>query len=487
MCVYLQSGMAIFFYMDNDATKAIVAAFYDTADLIVREIRTEWVKADLIFIDAMTDSQQIDLNLIRPLSEYRGEKLDYDGIKGVATTGCAIRLTDVDDGIKSVSSGDAVLILEGQVIVFGVRKGNVRAISEPPTSLVVKGPREGFVEDLKTNMVLLRRRIRSNKLIFMSLTAGRFTETNIVVAFVKGIAKEDIVEKVTNRIKAVDTDGIVDSSAISKILEPRPYSLFKQLGNTEKPDVVADKLLDGRVAILVDGSPIAITLPFLLIEDVQVTQDSYNRNSRATFLRLMRVFAIFFALILPASYVAVQMHQYQILPLQLLITVLNASEGIPFSPIIEMLVALVFFEILGEASVRMPRHVGMALSVVGAIVLGDTAVKAGMLSSVTVLIVAISGIGIYTVPDEVGVISVLRMMLVIVGGLLGIYGILLSVIAVVAYLTSIDCYGVSYLSPFAPIEDESLRRSIVQYNLTDKPYRDPALGLFNKKRLIINK
>ena len=469
--------------MDKNAiTEKIRAAFFNTFDLVVREIRTEVINADLIFLDGMSDTQQIDLSIIRPLSEYRGENLNFEIIKGVVTSGCSIRLTDVDEGIKSVSSGDALLVVNDDVIVFGVRKGNVRAISEPPTSLVVKGPREGFVEDVKTNMVLLRRRIRSNKLIFLPITVGRFTETSVVIAFVK--AKTDLIEKIEDKIKSIDTDGIVDSSAISKKLEPRPYSLFKQSGNTEKPDVVADKLLDGRVAIFVDGSPIAITLPFLLIEDLQVTQDSYNRNSRATFLRLMRCFAIFFALLLPSAYVAVQMHQYQILPLQLLITVIDASEGIPFSPIIEMLVALVFFEILGEASVRMPRHVGMALSVVGAIVLGDTAVKAGMLSSVTVLIVAISGIGIYTVPDEVGVLSVLRMIFVVIGGLLGIYGILLSVLAVIAYLSGLDCYGVPYLSPFAPIEDESLRQSIAELNVTDKPFRTPALKLNNKRKLI---
>ena len=463
--------------------KAFVDAFFGTSDLVVREIATDGDPMILFFLDAMTDSEQVDLSVLRPLTE-RGQEVDYEEIKRVVSSGCSIKECDLTEAIQAVGAGDAALLTakNESFIVFGVRKGNVRSIAEPPTGLVVKGPREGFVEDVKTNMVLLRRRIRSNKLVFSTLKIGRFSETTVAVAYVQGIAKPDLVERVKSRLSAVDTDGILDSSAVEKILEERPYSLFNQLGNTEKPDVAAAKLLDGRIAVFVDGSPIAITAPFLLIEDIQVVQDVYNRNARATFLRIVRVFALFFALVLPSSYVAVQTHQYQILPLQLLITVLNASAGIPFTPTLEMLIALVFFEILGEASVRTPRHIGMALSVVGAIVLGETAVKAGLLSSVTVLVVAISGIGIYTIPDEAGVLSVLRMLLVVVGGLFGIYGILLFSLLVVAYLTSLDCYGVPYLSPYAPIEEESLRRSVVMHNLTDVRRRTPVLKLKNQTK-----
>lgn len=476
--------------MKNDLdtkTGLFTESFYGTSDLIIRELKTGSVNAKLVFLDAMVDTKQLELSILRPIMDYRGESgLTLDALKGIVTSGCTMKeADDADKAVQAVSAGDAALLSEDseKIILFGIRKGNVRAIAEPPTSQVIKGPREGFVEDLKTNMVLLRRRIRSNKLIFETVTIGRFTETTVALAYVKGVVKDGILKKIRERLEAIDTDGILDSSAVGKILEPRPYSVFKQMGNTEKPDVAAAKILDGRVAVFVDGSPIVLTIPFLLIEDFQVIQDFYNRNSRVTFLRLMRIFAVFFALLLPAAYVAVQIHQYQMLPLQLLITLLNASSGIPFTPAIEMIIALIFFEVLGEASIRMPRHVGMALSVVGAIVLGDTAVQAGLLSSVTVLVVAISGIGIYTVPDEVGVVSVLRMFLVIVGGLFGIFGILTAMIVIVVYLSTFDCYDVPYLAPFAPIEDETLRQSIVMHNFTDKKHRSESLKLRNKTRL----
>lgn len=472
----------------NAVTAFFIENFYGTTDLLVRELKTEFVDARLIFLDAMVDAQQLDLSILRPIMEYKGKDgLTLDSLKGIITAGITIKeAEDMDTAVQAISSGDAAIISaeSEKILLFGIRKGNVRPISEPPTSLVIKGPREGFVEDLKTNMVLLRRRIRSNKLIFETLTLGRFTETTVALAYVKGVVKKGILEKVVERLKSIDTDGIMDSSAVTKILEARPYSLFKQLGNTEKPDIAAAKLLDGRIAILVDGSPIVLTVPFLLIEDFEDVQDLYKRNSRVTFLHIMRAFAVFFAVLLPSVYVAVQIHQYQILPLQLLITLLNASNGIPFTPVIEMLIALVLFEILGEASVRMPRHIGMTLSIVGAIVLGETAVQAGLLSSVTVLVVALSGIGIYTVPDEVGVLSVLRMFLVIVGGLFGIFGILTGCMVMLVYLSCMETFDVPYLSPFAPIENEKLRESIVMANFTDKKRRTSSLNLQNKTRMV---
>lgn len=469
--------------------QSFLDSFYGTVDLLTREIKTDNVDLKLLFIDGMTDIKQIDLSILKPLTEYSGQGIDFETLKGVISAGCSVKeAKDLDDAVSAVSSGDAALLSKDseKIILFGVRKGSVRAITEPPTGQVIKGPREGFVEDLKTNMVLLRRRLRTNKLIFETMTVGRFTETTVTFAYVKGIVKTGILNKVKERLQAIDADGIVDSSEVTKILEARPYSLFKQLGNTEKPDVAASKLLDGRVIILVDGSPIALTVPFLLIEDFEGPQDFYKRSSRATFLHYIRIVAVFFAVLLPGLYVAVQVHQYQIIPLQLLITMLSSTTGIPFTPTIEMILALLLFEIIGEASIRMPRNVSMALSVVGAIVLGDTAVQAGVLSSVTVLIVAMSGIGIYTVPDEVGVLSILRMFLVVAGGLFGLLGVLCSVLVILTYLSCMETYDVPYLAPFAPIENEQLRECLIVSNFTDKKHRSAALKLKNKTRLVNN-
>ncbi len=220
-----------------------------------------------------------------------------------------------------------------------------------------------------------------------------------------------------------------------------------------------------------------------MIEDFEDSQDLYKKPALVDVPRLVRLFGVFFALFLPAAFVAVQSHQYQILPLQLMITILDATGGIPFSPTLEMIIALLLFEILSEASIRMPKHVGMALSVVGAIVLGQTAVEAGFLSSLTVLIVAMSGIGIYTVPDQVGTISTLRLFAVVVAGLLGVYGILLFTLAVLAYLSEMSSFGVPYLAPFAPIEGDDIKDALLKQSLRDRRKRPYSYMLHNKTRV----
>jgi len=474
-------------YMNNynDNCAAVETAFKNSSDFVIREIKTEVMEAKLYFLDAMADTEQMELTLIRPLTLYRGEKVDYEILKGIVFSGCNIKETELTEGIAAIAAGDALLIMEGQdkPIVFGVRKGIFRTVTEPPTGTVIKGPREGFVENIKVNTVLLRRRLRSDKLVIESLSIGRYTETAVAICYIDGIAKKSIVDEVKNKLSKVNVDGLVDSSYVTKILEMRPYSMFKQVGNTEKPDVAAEKLLDGRIAIIVDGSPIVLTLPFMIIEDFDGVQDLYKRSTRSSFLRIIRIFAIFMAVVLPAVYVAMQMHQYQILPLQLLIKIMGADKNIPFTPTVEMLIALLLFEILSEASIRMPRHVSMALSVVGAIVLGETAVNAGLLSSVTVLIVALSGIGLYAVPDEVGAFGLLRVIFVIVCGLFGIYGLLLSLICLFAYLNSMETYGVPYLSPVAPIEFEDLRNTIFVSSYPDDKHRTSVLNLENNTRI----
>ena len=232
-----------------------------------------------------------------------------------------------------------------------------------------------------------------------------------------------------------------------------------------------------------DGSPIALILPFSLFEDFEDSQDNYKRPLRATFLRYVRFFGALCALLLPALFVAVQLHQFQLLPLELLITILNDTEKTPFSPTLEMLIALVFFEILGEASIRMPRHVGMALSVVGAIVLGETAVSAGLLSSITILVVAISGIGLYAVPDEVGTIGILRVLFVIIANFFGIFGILVLSLMLLGYITALGSYGVPYLMPLAPVNAKELGNVIFKKSLLDIFMRPAEYMLKNKRKI----
>lgn len=467
--------------------KALKRVFNMSDDFVVREFMSGDTRMALVFCDGMVEMREIDMGILTPLVASRGNfELTVDGLKGVIVTAEALEgSASRKEFADKIAKGACGIIAEGAEEYFsvGTQGYATRPIMEPPTAAVIKGPREGFTEDFKSNMVLLRRRFGSGKLVFKALVIGRYTRTQVRVCYLKGIARKDVVDAVTERLKKIDIDGIVDSSYVAKFLEERNYSVFKQSGATEKPDILANKLLDGRVGIIVDGSPMVITLPFMLIEDFHDSEDYYRRPVRTTVVRIMRLLGVFFAVLLPGVFVALQSHQYQVLPLELLITIINSTTGIPFSPVLEMLIALIFFEVLGEASVRMPRYLGMAMSVVGGIILGETAVNAGVLSSLTVLITAMSSIGLFAIPDEVGAFSVIRISLVFVGAAFGIYGILLAVIGVTAYVGSMEVYGVPYLAPFAPVVPGDVRDSIVKVSIKDRTRRTDALRLKNKTRL----
>lgn len=461
-------------------------AFCGSEDLVKRSYTAGAKSFVLFFIDGLVDRVQLDKSVLAPLLKSGGKfSSDIKGLDGVIPATIAIKVVEnFDEAVSTVALGDAVLVFEDSDEFFKlpVRKIESRSVSEPPTSAVLKGPREGFTENIKTNIVLLRHHLATPKLVFRSFEIGRYSKTTVMLGFIDGVANPKVVKEVERRIGTIDIDGVLDASYVGKFLETRPYSIFKQIGSQEKPDIIAAKILEGRVAVFVDGSPIVLTVPFLLMEDFQSSEDYYKNTSRTSMLRGIRLLALFFALLLPATVVALLQHQFQMLPLKLLMTVLSSVEGIPFTPLIEMMIALILFEILNEASIRMPRYVGMAMSVVGAIVLGETAVKAGILSSVSVLVTALSAIGLYAIPDEVGAFSILRMLYVLVAGALGLFGIVIAGMATAVYLLKFDSYGVPYIAPLAPIVPSDLKDAMIMANLKDMKIRPKVLGSPNKRR-----
>ena len=452
-------------------------------DFTLREIAAPRFHGALVYLDGLLDVKELENAVVLPLIKNQTSVETLEDVQKIVYYGGNLKEIALPEAEKSVASGCAVLLFGDKAVEIGAKKQAERAVSEPPTSAVVKGPREGFVESVKINVTLLRKRLKTSDLAVEEIVLGEKTNSKIAVAYLKSVADEKIAQTVKAKLQEIEIDGVLDSSYLSKMLEEKPYSLFKQIGNSEKPDVITNKLLDGKIAVLCDGSPIVLYVPFVLIEDFEDVQDAYKRPLRATFLRYIRLLGAFLALLLPAVFVAVQVYQFQLLPVELLSTVVNSTGKIPFSPMLEMLVALLLFEILGEASIRMPRHVGLALGVVGAIVLGETAVQAGILSSLTVLVVAMSGIGLYSVPDEAGTLGVLRVLFVIISGLLGLIGLLLMGMAILAYMTAMSSFGIPYLMPLAPIFKEDLKDAVVKRNLTDLKRRFASFALKNKNRV----
>lgn len=463
----------------------IIQRFHCSQDLATLDIKVGTKKGSVIFLDGMTELNLLLESVIKPMNEIKLlEPPYYKKLLDILDNVASFTIIDESQAVEKIANGDIVISLEGsdEKFLVSLRKYPTRAIQEPPTSAVLKGPREGFVEDMKINQILVRRRLRTPDLVFNTMQVGRYTRTSVTVCYIDGVADKKILNSVIKRIKAINIDGILDSSYITKYLEERPHSLFRQVGTTEKPDIFTAKLLEGRIGIIVDGSPICLTLPFIIWESFQDSQDYFRNETRSTFLRLLRILGEFIAILLPALFVAIQEYHYQMIPMKFLLTIMTATSGIPLTPTIEMLAVLVLFDILNEASVRMPKYVGMALSVVGAIVLGDTAVKAGILSSPAVLATAVSSIGMYCVPDQAGVFSMFRLLFVLVASVLGIFGIILGIIFLFAYLVEINSYGSPYVSPFTPFIKNDMQDAVVKENLIDMLKRPRSIRNVNETR-----
>lgn len=451
-------------------------------DFRLRELNCG-IALKVVCLDPMCDDAKVSSFVLQPLAYLHDAKT----LKDVET-----RLA-VGAGVRRPPNFFATVedFVNGYTLVFDEMDGCIsvdtrtaigRAIAEPPTSMVMRGPREGFVEDVKVNLTLLRKRLKTPNLKVINLTVGKFTNTAVAVCYIEGVAQKRIVDDVVQKLEAVTVDGVLDSSYLARYLDVSKTVLFRRIGTTEKPDIAVGKMLEGRLAIIVDGSPMVLTLPYLFVEDMQSPGDYYENSTMTTLSRILRFISVIASVLLPSLYVCLQVYNYQIIPVKFLITVLNASEAIPFSPMTEMILVLIIFDILREANLRMPSAVGISLSLVGAIVLGDAAVKAGLLGAPAVMIGALSGIGLFTLPDNTLILSLLRLLVTFVGGVMGLFGVILATLMLVIYLASLQNYKTPFLAPYAPDVPEDRQDAIAQIPVPKMKKRPRSIPNENEDR-----
>lgn len=465
----------------------ILSQLQNSYDIISRDfLIAKKFNATIIMLDGMTNKESINRFVLEELQHADIKSINLNNITSTILSDGEVSIAKTaEDCLKGILNGDAILLCAGldSAIQIGAKGYATRGISEPPTSIAIKGPREGFTEDMKKNSIMLRRKLKTKDLVLSIQKIGKYSGTNVLLCYIEGIADKTLVSKIKNRLEAIDIDGILDSSYIADLLDEKKHSIFKQVGTTEKPDIMAAKLLEGRIGIIVDGSPIALTLPFMLLEDYQSPEDYYEKPQRATFSRIIRLVAILTCVLLPAIYVSAQVFHIQLLPLRLLTKIMGSVREIPLPPAIEMFAVLLIFEILRESSVRMPKYVGNALAIVGGLVLGDTAVKAGIISSPSILIIAISSISLYTVPDQEGALTLLRVVFLAIGSTLGIFGIITAAAVLAIYLVSLSSFGTPYLAPFAPKISPDLKDGIFKSGLTGMKTRPYGISTNNHTRL----
>lgn len=456
-----------------------------STDFKVREVQFFDTQLFIVYIASLTDNNILNESVLKPLVEF-DEKVEGEVClfiqEQVLANSDVQEQTDIEQFVDELLKGRAGIIIDnsGKMLTCDVEKIVVRPIQEPPSSAVIKGPREGFNESVKYNLSLIRHKLPTSNLVIDTFSVGKYTDTQVAVVYLQDVADKNVVKEVERRISKIDIDGIVDSYYISAYLQSKPNSIFKQVGDTEKPDILVSKMLEGRVGIIVDGSPIVLTVPFILVEDLQESDDYYSQPVKVAFLRILRLIGVVLAVLLPGTYVAIQLYHYKILPTEFLITIMDTTQGIPFTPFTEVLFIVLLFEILYEANLHMPQYMGMALSIVGALILGETAVNAGLVSPPAVMIVALSGLTFYVVPNQASQFSLLRILYIFVGATLGLFGILAFSVWVVSYLSSFDTYQSAYLSPTTPYIKSDMKDFLFKAPLNKMKTRPK--GIANNKR-----
>ena len=470
--------------MDEVLTK-IKTVLGESNDITYRELQTNngtHISSLLVFIDGLIDKQLLNSDIIRPLLEaghaYLEGEIFFNNVRSRINS-CIMAETDsFDDVIDAILSGEAVLFFdnENRAIMFGLTKPDKRSVEEPPNDSVVRGPREGFTEALRTNTSLIRRKIKNGNLRFESIKIGRQTKTQICICYIKGIVHDNLVDEVKKRLNKINTDAILESGYIEEFIEDRTFSIFPTVGNSEKPDIVAAKLLEGRIAIFCDGTPFVLTVPYLFIEAIQSSEDYYSRSIYSIFSRFLRILAILLTSMLPAYYVALVTFHQDVIPFKLLLTMYASREGIPFPALVEALIMVITFELLREAGVRMPRPIGQAVSIVGALVIGDAAVKAGIVSTPMVIIIATTAITSFIITPLSNALLIIRILTMLAANIIGILGIVLVSVAIFIYLCSLRSFGVNYLSPVTPLSGMDLKDTFIRYPLWSMLTRPKSLA-----------
>ncbi|MFD0698946.1 spore germination protein [Paenibacillus sp. GCM10027628] len=463
----------------------IKKAFGYSHDIMTQRIllhESTSIQIGIIYINGLISPTSIQ-SLITENLKVDASEFSLNALRNsISSLGQVRDISDFETLYQSVLSGLTVILLDGNTQGFAANTpgGEHRSVEEPTTQSVVRGPREGFTELISTNAALIRRKIKDPNLWLESMTIGRVTKTEVAIMYLNGIVSDKLVVEARTRLGRIDVDAIFESNNIEELIQDETYTPFPTVYNSERPDVIAAGIMEGRIAILVDGTPFVLMAPALFTQFYQSAEDYYQRADFATLLRFLRYICFFISLLAPSLYIAITTFHQELLPSSLLISLAAQREGIPFPAFIEAVVMEITFEILREAGVRLPKTVGQAVSIVGALVIGQAAVEAGLVSPAMVIVVAITAISNFVIPSfNMGItIRILRFALMIVAASFGLYGVTVGLIAIVLHLCSLRSFGVPYMSPMAPfiLEDQK-----------DTIFRLPQWALFARPRLISQK
>lgn len=443
-------------------------------DFVRKKLVMNWspsvtVRSAVVYIDGMADHQVVQQTLLSSLLDRRPtpEELKSMSVTDIIKTKVLATATgqdvgDVQEALLSLLSGSVLILVEGSktAISVPVQGWPDREVAESMAQTVVRGPQDAFTENISKNITLVRRRIRDPRVRCVQKTAGTVTRTRVVVMYLDGMADDRMVKDLLTRLDAISLESVLDGEYIEESISDSPYSLFPTVYNTDRPDAVCTELLQGRISIMVDGSPFVLVVPALFTDFLQSAEDHYQSYYYSSLIRILRFVALLFATFSPSIYIALTTFDQEMLPTSLLFSLAAQREGTPFPAFAEALLMEVTFEILREAGIRMPRTIGQAVSIVGTIVIGQAAVDAGIVSAGMVIVVSLTAISSFAIPSyDLGIAArIVRFFFMLLAASFGLYGLFVGLIVLVIHLCSLRSMGVPYMAPFAP------KRNLKQYD-----------------------
>ena len=453
-------------YSINEIKLSLQSQFDNSADLSVRVFTLKSalkIQAAVITMEGLVDKEQLSQSVLNPLLTFDYGARDSAAVSVIAYSSVmassdVIKLSSADEIVTYITSGFAVLMIDGaeELYAVGVQGYSFRGVSEPESEVVQRGSREGFTEPLRVNMSMIRRRMKTPDLKFEQMTVGTDSKTQLMICYLQSQVSLDLLNKLKNRLSGCNLETVLASGYLSDYLEDNGSgSLFSGVGISERPDTVCGKLTEGRIAIIVDGTPAVMIVPHLFVEEFQSVDDYSNRTYYAAFIRLIKYLSFFASVFLPGLYVALAQFHPEYFPTRLLINTSESLAQTPFPVTAEVLAITVVYEIMKEAGLRIPKSLGHAVSIVGALVIGDSAVNAGIISASTLMVVATAAICGYVTSPLYPPIMMLRLLFIVVGGFTGLWGITLATAVVLIGMCAKTSLGVPYLSSLSPF---SLRR-----------------------------
>ncbi|MEN6392063.1 MAG: spore germination protein [Syntrophomonas sp.] len=453
------------------------------------------ISARAVYLNQVVDNDALYRHVLDPLMHFPltvQEGLTPALINVLANSGPSVgqvkTAATIKEIVQHIFDGLLVVLLDGyqEALVVDIHGGEFRAVDEPPGERTTRGPREGFIENMDINISMIRRRLRDPNLVVKKTMIGRRTRTPVAYMYIEDIASPEVVNNLRQRLDAIDVDGIVASGYIEQYLEKSPWSFFPQISSSERPDRLVAKLMEGRVVVIVHGTPLAFTVPTLALEFFQASEDYYERTIYGSITRFMRFVAFFLAISLPSIYISLFSFHPELVPFKLLLPVAQARSQVPFPVLIEVLIQEFIIQLTVESGLRLPGAVGQTVGVVAGIILGQAAIAAKLASPAVIIVISVTTIATFVMPSSGMLLAsrILRLPLILICGAFGIYGFSLAWLLIVIHVCSLEDFQTPYYAPFAPIHLRDLKDSAIRAPLWLMNKRPQSLPVTNQTRQV---